>query len=416
MIQANIPHSFSSPTSLPLPKNEIEEKHFTIFAVGMTGSGKTHTILGSPPSTPSSPPSPGLLHYLLKDIFQTSKKWEENGHPNRVSVKMSCVEVLGWNVTDLFTNTTKKAHNYIGLKGYSPSWVNVPRMNEFEKRLVEVRRRRRTAGHQLNSTSSRSHLIVSFQVKWYGKGEKGEWVEREVMKYRVVDLAGNERVKESGVRGGELKDSIQINLSLFHLVQAIRSFGSLPPQSLPTFSSSSSSSSSSSLSSSSSSSSRVAHQEESIPSGFKTNPLSFLLRNSFLKEKNGGLCVLGTLSPSHKHSYESLSTLRFISACSDIPLNAPSSSPSIPSPASSLPSSSNSKSPPPREEKDERPWIEEEITIQRKSMSTSFGEISYLQASSLSPPNTTGVIFLHGYPSSAEGSFRYWNGFIFLSL
>ena len=71
---------------------------------------------------------------------------------------------------------------------------------------------RKTVVTQLNSTSSRSHAVLTFHVK----------TSLATAKLNVVDLAGSERVKHSNVSGVDLKDATAINLSLFYLINVVQ--------------------------------------------------------------------------------------------------------------------------------------------------------------------------------------------------
>jgi kinesin family protein C2/C3 len=76
---------------------------------------------------------------------------------------------------------------------------------------------RRTAETQMNTVSSRSHLILSVYLKGHntvtGTTMRG--------KLHLVDLAGSERVGRSNVSGAALKEAQNINKSLSSLGNVI---------------------------------------------------------------------------------------------------------------------------------------------------------------------------------------------------
>ena len=84
----------------------------------------------------------------------------------------------------------------------------------------------------LNSSSSRSHAVITFHVttRLASSNESGEQLE-QFSKLNVVDLAGSERVKDSGVSGVNLREACNINLSLFNLARVVQALadGGKPP-------------------------------------------------------------------------------------------------------------------------------------------------------------------------------------------
>ncbi len=77
------------------------------------------------------------------------------------------------------------------------------------------------ASHNLNSASSRSHSILTITVETME--QSGEII---TSRLQLVDLAGSERQSFTGNEGEALKESIEINKSLFTLRQVISSLSS----------------------------------------------------------------------------------------------------------------------------------------------------------------------------------------------
>ena len=73
------------------------------------------------------------------------------------------------------------------------------------------------ASHNLNSASSRSHCILSLTIEGVDADGGGIISSR----LQLVDLAGSERASLTGNEGPALKESIEINKSLFTLRQVI---------------------------------------------------------------------------------------------------------------------------------------------------------------------------------------------------
>src|SRR5690606_15576090 len=107
--------------------------------------------------------------------------------------------------------------------------------------------------------------------------------------FNLVDLAGSERISKSGTTGKNLKESISINKSLFSLqgvVDALTNPNSVNKKNPP----------------------------------FKDSKLTMILSDSL-----GGNCItklIANISPSMTESSETVSTVKFASACSKIK-NAP---------------------------------------------------------------------------------------------
>ncbi|CAK9011317.1 Kinesin-like protein KIN-14E (Kinesin-like calmodulin-binding protein) (Protein ZWICHEL) [Durusdinium trenchii] len=83
--------------------------------------------------------------------------------------------------------------------------------------LSECERRRHTAATAMNTSSSRSHLLLSIIVEATAKDND------QVIygKITLCDLAGSERLKKSEVSGDALKEAIEINKSLTALGDVI---------------------------------------------------------------------------------------------------------------------------------------------------------------------------------------------------
>merc|ERR1719436_2404087 len=75
---------------------------------------------------------------------------------------------------------------------------------------------------KMNKASSRSHAVFQLRVtrrSWVHSGEMGasQRVECRRSRLSVIDLAGSERVKKSGVEGAQFKEATAINRSLLAL-------------------------------------------------------------------------------------------------------------------------------------------------------------------------------------------------------
>ena len=85
--------------------------------------------------------------------------------------------------------------------------------------LNEGMKHRRVGSHELNKDSSRSHSILTIYVISEQNTDKDKV--RRYGKISFVDLAGSERLKESKSQGEMIKETGNINKSLFTLGKVI---------------------------------------------------------------------------------------------------------------------------------------------------------------------------------------------------
>eukprot|EP00466_Bigelowiella_natans_P018937 jgi/Bigna1/141675/aug1.64_g16383 len=237
----------------------LSGKNGTILTYGQTGTGKTFTMSGD-----KGRKILGIVDLAAEYLFQhiggeRGERESANSQGGRV-------------VTDLLGESKKNLSESLKLRE-----VRLP--GQCLRRWVEAKTCYISdAASRLNSTSSRSHAIITFYVK-------SRKADRSYAKLHLVDLAGSERVKESGVTGQGLGDATRINLSLFHLLRVIQSLTQ-----------------------------RGGQQTAIIP--YKDSKLTYLLKDSL-----GGTsttCIIATISPAFRHAKESESTLGFALSCSRV--------------------------------------------------------------------------------------------------
>ena len=86
--------------------------------------------------------------------------------------------------------------------------------------LLEGIKNRRSGSNEINKDSSRSHSILTIYII-SESGEGGQTVNK-YGKISFVDLAGSERLKESKSQGEMIKETGNINKSLFTLGKVIK--------------------------------------------------------------------------------------------------------------------------------------------------------------------------------------------------
>jgi Kinesin motor domain len=217
------------------PKIEgcFQGNSFTLLTYGISGSGKSHTIFGSPsppqtavgghrhptgaavlggegPSSSHMVQEKGLLSYFLSSLFAKKSQLESVADSTSVCVQVSFIEIYNEQARDLL-HTADGCQNRKLTIVESPltNGVMVPDLKALEVRcedqldsvLGEVLERRVVCPNLNNKYSSRSHLIVEVVIKTTRKvpagkkGEKGEFLQTvKTSKVRFVDLAGSEKV------------------------------------------------------------------------------------------------------------------------------------------------------------------------------------------------------------------------------
>mmetsp|Transcript_1608 Transcript_1608/g.3503 ORF Transcript_1608/g.3503 Transcript_1608/m.3503 type:complete len:555 (+) Transcript_1608:22-1686(+) len=180
-----------------------------IFAYGQTGSGKTFTIDGTAEH-------PGVQRRALEQLLCTC--------PPDCSIAMSVVEVYNDAVRDLLggnpqelMDVRQSAEGMPDTPGSVSMFgcVSVPGLccqtvasEEEARELLATARANRAVGiTQLNSRSSRSHLILSLAVVRSISGVPLGFL-------HLCDLAGSERTKLSLAEGDRMKEANHINKSL----------------------------------------------------------------------------------------------------------------------------------------------------------------------------------------------------------
>ena len=137
--------------------------------------------------------------------------------------------------------------------------------------------RRTTKATKMNKVSSRSHLIFQIEVTIETEGVTTQGI------LNLCDLAGNEKLKDSQAEGEALKEACAINTSLFNLAKVVEKLS-------------------------------LNKKDDFVP--YRDSKLTWLLKNSL-----GGNCrttLLAMVSPAQRFAPDSLSTLRFASACKTI--------------------------------------------------------------------------------------------------
>ena len=193
----------------------------TIFAYGQTGSGKTFSMSGREEVISereyrgASPDTDGIISRSLAHIYQTINRIPGVTHV----VKCDYLEIYNEQIYDLLAGNDVQLHErWEPQRGF-----HVPGLQTIEcERLDDAREiirqgmlNRAVGSHELNKDSSRSHSIFTVHIESIAEVGGQELVKHG--KIAFVDLAGSERLKDSKSEGGMVKETANINRSLFML-------------------------------------------------------------------------------------------------------------------------------------------------------------------------------------------------------
>ncbi|KAI0120280.1 kinesin-domain-containing protein [Hypoxylon sp. NC0597] len=207
-----------------LVRRVMEGYHGTVFAYGMTGTGKTFSMQGTASS-------PGVIPLAITDIFSYIRET-----PSReFLLRVSYLEIYNEKIHDLLSMASGNGpgqQEEIKLREDSKRGVYATPLKEeivqSPTQLLRVIARgdqaRRTASTQFNARSSRSHAVVQIVVESRERIPGGSGGESKrsalppggvrVSTLSLIDLAGSEKAAESKERRTE---GSHINKSLLTL-------------------------------------------------------------------------------------------------------------------------------------------------------------------------------------------------------
>ncbi|KAK2757705.1 hypothetical protein FQN54_004674 [Arachnomyces sp. PD_36] len=202
----------------PTIKHLLNGFDVTLFAYGVTGTGKTHTMRGG-----KSLADRGMIPRLLSGIYRRSRKMEKDSNgETSVEVTMSYYEIYNDKVFDLFEPPEKRTPSGLPLRDSGGKTVVVgltekPCMSlkEFELLYDQANTNRSTSATKLNAHSSRSHAILCVRVA-ITTGDQ-----TRVSTASAIDLAGSEDNRRTENGKERMVESASINKSLFVLAQCV---------------------------------------------------------------------------------------------------------------------------------------------------------------------------------------------------
>ncbi|KAL8711112.1 MAG: hypothetical protein Q9220_004493 [cf. Caloplaca sp. 1 TL-2023] len=190
----------------------------TIFAYGVTGTGKTHTMRGG-----KSLADRGVIPRLLSSSYRRARKLEKDSEGQTiVGITLSYYEIYNDKVFDLLEAPGGRTLAGLHLRDSGGKTVVVglterpcESLKEFERLYDQANVNRSTSATKLNAHSSRSHAILCFKVTM----TTGEDV--RVSTASAIDLAGSEDNRRTENGKDRLIESASINKSLFVLAKCV---------------------------------------------------------------------------------------------------------------------------------------------------------------------------------------------------
>eukprot|EP01012_Entosiphon_sulcatum_P026502 TRINITY_DN3196_c0_g1_i1.p1 TRINITY_DN3196_c0_g1~~TRINITY_DN3196_c0_g1_i1.p1 ORF type:complete len:1060 (-),score=179.27 TRINITY_DN3196_c0_g1_i1:13-3192(-) len=197
----------------------------TVMCYGQTGSGKTYTLSDG-----------GLISGFVTNIFQEIDRRSDCIFQCSVSL----VEIYKDTIYDLIPEKALKRGSSSGRlssgrptgatrlnfhEGAKHTQRDVQSISDVQAVLTNGEHLRRTAEHDMNARSSRSHCIFLFHLTCRDMHGKLLWRS----KLTVVDLAGSERVSKTRSSGSVFKEGIAINVALSALADVVSALARKSP-------------------------------------------------------------------------------------------------------------------------------------------------------------------------------------------
>ncbi|RYG55569.1 hypothetical protein EON66_04975, partial [archaeon] len=194
----------------------------TVFAYGATGSGKTHTTLGTKDA-------PGIMGRTMTQLYKSIHELQAAGD-RFVTVSLSYVEVYNENIRDLLAPDAPGALDAVTpsldlredpVHGPCVAGITehtVASADDIMSLLIGGHKRRTVEPTAANQESSRSHAVLQIFVT-SAPQRAGDLAHSS--KLSLVDLAGSERAANTLNTGQRLLEGANINRSLLALGNCI---------------------------------------------------------------------------------------------------------------------------------------------------------------------------------------------------
>ncbi|KAG2428082.1 hypothetical protein HYH02_014473 [Chlamydomonas schloesseri] len=200
----------------------------TVFAYGQTGSGKTYTMSGreeviAGEGYTGDQTHDGIMSRAIGHLYQQidAKKADM-----RFSLSASYLEIYNEGIYDLLNLKNKNLPvKWDAALGFFVPGLKQATCNKLDTMMDVIRtgmKHRHVGSHELNIESSRSHSIMTiYLTSTPADPSAADFGTPRMGKISFVDLAGSERLKDSKSEGVMLKETTNINKSLFVLGKVI---------------------------------------------------------------------------------------------------------------------------------------------------------------------------------------------------
>eukprot|EP00913_Durusdinium_trenchii_P009743 g9152.t1 len=245
--------------------NALDGFNNCLCAYGQTGSGKTFSVLGAD----DPPESRGLLPRILQELFSRLEHIDTQAEQEQI-------RDLLLPMNEKPAKLTVRHHPTLGIYVAGLTTNAVSSYQEVQSILDFGTKARSVASTNMNSASSRSHCIFTFNLLKSGGGRE------QCASVNLVDLAGSERQKKTGTSGSQLKEGAMINQSLSNLALVINKLASFDDE-----------------------------KTDFVP--FRNSKLTYILQESL--SGNSKTVLIAALSPAFSNLEETLGTLKFAQTC-----------------------------------------------------------------------------------------------------
>ncbi|KAG5502931.1 hypothetical protein JKF63_04704 [Porcisia hertigi] len=290
----------------PAVLSVLEGYNATLMAYGQTGTGKTYTMEGF-----TNEEERGIIPRAVESVFEYIQERRHTNEGPRFLVQASYMQIYNEVISDLLgppstafstgnSGGASRSSSGLSVRHTPQRGVYVDGLSEWIVRtpedvyglIAKGTALRATSATRLSELSSRSHAIFTILVEAV-EGDEANPHSYRFGKLNIVDLAGSEKIRLSGVTGQRLEETKSINKSLHELGNVIAALAAKS----------------------------VTHgrrAQRHIP--FRNSALTSALRDSL-----GGNCkttLIACISPALESYAESLSTLTFANRAKNIQSHA----------------------------------------------------------------------------------------------
>ena len=258
----------------------------TIFAYGVTSSGKTHTMMGDEET-------PGIVPHAVTDLYDHIAACDKS---KIFKVSMSMIEIYNEVVNDLLdptnTNLRLREENTKNNRQVYVENLKEEQIGSIEEALEVIalgNEHRKIGATAFNEGSSRSHTVIKVTIE---ASDRPEFLKdktsaaRTISTLTMVDLAGSESAKAEVNKNQRVEGSF-INKSLLTLGTVIHKLSDGGAQHIP----------------------------------FRDSKLTRILSNS-LSGNGARIAVVCTITPASTQAEETHNTLKFASRAKTITIEA----------------------------------------------------------------------------------------------